>query len=138
MRAEGAPEVKAHDVRVAACALFIEMASIDGEFTPAELDGIISILKREFDLSEEYARQLIDKAKEDLDGSTDLWQFTNLINENFSNDEKIHVVELLWQIVYTDGKLDKHEDYLVHKLAKMLRLTHSQLINAKLKAIKPR
>ena len=136
MNSENSADVETHDVRIAACALFLEMAKIDGEFTPEEQEGIISILKKEFDLSEEHAQELTDKAKKELDGSLDLWQFTNLINENFSNDEKIRVVELLWRIVYTDGKLDKHEDYLVHKLAKMLRLSHRQLIDAKLKILK--
>ena len=42
---------------------------------------------------------------------------------------------MVWKIAYADGRLDKHEDYLVHKLAKLLRLTHNQLIDAKLKII---
>ena len=49
-------------------------------------------------------------------------------------EEKLQVIELVWEIAYADGLLDKHEDYLVHKLADLLRLTHQQLIEAKLKA----
>ena len=49
-------------------------------------------------------------------------------------EEKLRLIETIWKIAYTDGKLDKHEDYLVHKLAKLLRLTHKQLIEAKIKA----
>jgi uncharacterized tellurite resistance protein B-like protein len=74
-------------------------------------------------------------ADDELERSIDLWQFAKLINENYSTDEKIKVIETVWQVIYTDGVLDKHEDYLVHKLAKLLRLSHKQLIDAKLKVL---
>jgi len=127
-----------HDVRIATCALLLEMSNIDGEFSELERKSIISILKRDFDLSDEHAASLLEASKEELEGSIDLWQFTNLINQNYSIDEKIRVIETVWDVVYADGKLDKHEDYLVHKLANLLRLTHKQLIDAKLKVKKSR
>ena len=123
----------AHDVKVATCALFLEMANIDGEFSKEEQENIISMLKEKFQLSDEYTAELMNTSQKELDGSIDLWQFTNLVNENYSRDEKINIVEMIWKIVFADGKLDKHEDYLVHKLGKLLRLSHKELINAKLK-----
>jgi len=125
-----------HDIRIATCALLLEMSNIDGEFSALERENIISILKRDFDLSDIYAATLLEASNEELKGSIDLWQFTNLINQNYSMEEKIRVIETVWDIVYADGKLDKHEDYLVHKLANLLRLTHKQLIEAKLKVKK--
>ncbi len=125
-----------HDIRIATCALLLEMSNIDGEFSELERENIICILKRDFDLSDEYAAALLEVSKEELKGSIDLWQFTNLINQNYSLEEKIWLIETVWDIVYTDGKLDKHEDYLVHKLAELLHLTHKQLIEAKLKVKK--
>ena len=122
-----------HDIRVATCALFLEMANIDGEFSEMERRHVVSILKRDFGLSDEEAGSLVDASEEELKDSIDLWQFTNLINQNYSMDEKIRIIESIWEIVYTDGKLEKHEDYLAHKLANLLRLTHKQLIEAKLK-----
>jgi uncharacterized tellurite resistance protein B-like protein len=125
----------AHDVRLATCALFLEMANIDGEFSKEEQENIISMLKEKFQLSDEYTSELMKSSQKELEGSIDLWQFTNLVNENYSRDEKINIVEMIWKIVYADGKLDKHEDYLVHKLGKLLRLSHKELINAKLKVL---
>lgn len=122
-----------HDIHVATCALFLEMANIDGEFSEMERRHVVSILKRDFGLSDEEACSLLDASEEELKGSIDLWQFTNLINQNYSMEEKIRIIESLWEIVYTDGRLEKHEDYLAHKLANLLRLTHKQLIEAKLK-----
>lgn len=124
---------KTHDIRVATCALLIEMSNIDGEFSESERESIISVLKKDYDLTDENVIALIEASNEELKGSIDLWQFTNLINQNYSMEEKLRIIETVWRIAYTDGKLDKHEDYLVHKLAKLLRLTHKQLIEAKLR-----
>lgn len=121
------------DLCVAICALFVEMARIDGTFTQAELETILSILKEKYGLSGEHADALIEEADKERDQSVDLWQFARLINENYSTDEKIEIVETLWQIVYVDGKMDQYEHYLMNKLKNLLRLSHSQLIDAKLK-----
>lgn len=135
-RDEGDQDVDAsHDIRIATCALLLEMANIDGEFSDSERNGIISILKRDYQLSEKHALELIKASNKELDGSVDLWKFTNLINRNYPLEEKIQIIEMVWEIAYTDRKLDKYEDYLVHKLAKLLHLTHKQLIEAKLKVI---
>jgi uncharacterized tellurite resistance protein B-like protein len=118
---------------VAVCALFLEMSHVDGEFTESEREDILSLLKEHYGLSDEHVAVLMETSTKELEGSIDLWQFTNLINQNYSREEKIRVIEMIWQIVYADDRLDKHEDYLVHKLAKLLRLTHKELIDAKLK-----
>jgi len=124
-----------HDVRIATCALLLEMANIDGEFSELEKESIVEVLKNNYQLSAEHAAALMKAAEDELEKSIDLWQFAKHINENYSNEEKIKVIETVWQVIYTDGILDKHEDYLVHKLAKLLRLSHKQLIDAKLKVL---
>ncbi len=123
-----------HDIRVATCALLVEIARIDEEFTQTEMETLLSILQEKYGLSREYADALIVEAEKELEQSVDLWQFTNLINENYSNEEKIEIIETLWRIVYVDGKMDKYEHYLMNKLKNLLRLSHAQLIDAKLKA----
>ena len=125
----------AHDIRVATCALFVEIARIDEKFTAAEMATILSILKQKYSLSQDHADALIAEAERALEKSVDLWQFTKLINANYSNEEKIKIIEILWQIVYVDGKMDQHEHYLMNKLQNLLRLTHEQLITAKLKVL---
>lgn len=132
---EAEKETTSHDVRIATCALLLEMAHIDGEFSESEREGIINIIKKDYDLSDEHAVALIEAAGEELQRSIDLWKFARLINQNYSADEKIQIIEMVWKVIYTDGKLDKHEDYLVHKLAHLLRLTHKELIDAKVKVL---
>lgn len=126
-----------HDIRVATCALLVEMAGIDKRFTQAEMETIFSILKEKYGLSREHADALVAEADKALDESVDLWQFARLINENYSNEEKIEIIETLWKIVYVDGKMDRYEHYLMNKLKNLLRLSHDQLIAAKLKVLHP-
>lgn len=126
------------DILVATCALFLEMAEIDGEFDEAECRHIVSLMQTHFELSEDYAVELAKAAQEQRRGSTDLWKFTNLINRNYSREDKIKVVELLWNVVYEDGRMSAHEQYLTTKLRKMLRISHRDLIDAKLRVLKGR
>jgi len=122
-----------HDIRIATCALLLEMSQIDGDFSESERESILSAIREDYHVSDEDAAAILEAADEELKGNLDLWQFTNLINRNYTPEEKIEIIEMVWRIAYTDGKLDKHEDFLVHKLADLLHLTHRQLIDAKIK-----
>ena len=122
-----------HDIHVATCALLVEIARIDGTFTKEEMETVISILKEKYGLSRENIDALVVEAEKQLEDSVDLWQFARLINENYSNEEKTEIIETLWQIVYVDGKMDQYEHYLMNKLKNLLRVSHNQLIDAKLK-----
>jgi uncharacterized tellurite resistance protein B-like protein len=122
-----------HDIRVATCAILLEMANIDQEFDAAERERILGILKQHYQLSEVYADRLFQTANQELEGSIDLWRFTHLINQHYSLDEKLRIIEMIWEIAYEDGRLDKHEDYLAHKLANLLHIDHKRLIQAKLR-----
>ncbi len=135
--AKDANQNPAHDIRVATCALFVEIARIDEKFTDTEMETILSILKEKYGLSQDHADALIAEAEKELEKSVDLWQFAKLINDNYSNEEKIEIIETLWRIVYVDGKMDRYEHYLMSKLQNLLRLSHDQLIAAKLKVLHP-
>ena len=123
------------EIHIATLALFLEMAQIDGEFSPAEIKRISEIFTSEYGLKKDYLEQLTRLAEQELKNSHDLWRFTNLLNRDLSRSEKIRTVEFIWKIIYADGKLDRYEDYLIHKLASLLNLTHSDLIDAKLKIL---
>lgn len=126
-----------HDKIVAVCALFLEMARIDETFSGEEEDVILMILKEKYGLSQEHADALIAEAEKELTESIDYWQFAKRINENYSTEEKIEIIESLWRIIFVDQKMDKHENYLIHKLSNLLRLSHDQLIDAKLRVLRP-
>ena len=121
-------------VAIAACALLLEMAHADNQFNSQEEANILSILKDKHDLSDQDAHELLELAELERKESLDLWQFTNLINQHYSKSEKRGVVETLWQVIYADGKADKHEEYLMRKLVYLLNIPHEDMIAAKLQA----
>ena len=75
----------------------------------------------------------MEESEKERDQSTDLWYFTKIINENLSNDEKYSLMEQVWEVIYSDGTLDKFENYIAHKLLNMLNLDHSKFIDLKMK-----
>ncbi len=120
---------------MAVCALFLQMGRIDDRFTTEEMAHVLSILKEKYGLSAETAEAMLEEAEHELEASVDLWQFARVINARYSIEEKEQLIEQLWQIVYVDGKMDQYEHYLMNKLSKLLRLSHKQLIDAKLKVL---
>ena len=122
------------EVLIAASVILLEAAGTDDDFTEDELEHVLDTIKARFDLSDAYARELMDLAHKERDRVIDLFHFTKTINENHSRGEKIEIVEAVWRIIHMDGRLDKHEDHYAHKLANLLRLSHKELIDAKIRA----
>ena len=85
-------------IQVATCALLLEVAKSDYEFSSMEKTTIAAILKKEFQISAEAIEELMEIAKRRRKESIDLWEFTHLINENYSKEEKIKVVEAAWKV----------------------------------------
>ena len=126
--------ISEQSVSIATCALLLEMAHADSEFSQSEKDNIISILQTSFNMTDNDAAELLNLADLERKESLDLWQFTNLINQSYSREEKVKVAETLWRVIYTDGKVDQHEEYLMRKLTFLLNLEHQDMIEAKFKA----
>jgi uncharacterized tellurite resistance protein B-like protein len=122
-------------IQVATCVILLETACSDDEFSPKEKKSVVNILRKNFKLSREEVDNLIEFSETAREKSVDMWQFTHVINTHYSLEDKIKVVEQVWQIIYSDNKLNKYEDYLAHKLSKLLNLSHRDLIEAKEKAL---
>ena len=120
-------------LRVATCVLLLEAATADSNFSSEEQEKIIQILKSRFQMDDTSVKELIDKSTMGKKNSTDLWYFTNLINENLDNEEKYDLMELVWEVIYSDGTLDKFENYIAHKLLNILNLDHLRFIELKMK-----
>ncbi len=127
---------KEFKIKIAACVVLVEVAESDSECTKDEIDHVLETMKSIFNLSREHAEEMIELAREARNKSVDLWQFTNQINQSFTHSEKIKLLEAVWQVIYADGRIDKYEDYFVHKLVSLLGLKHRELIDAKIKTKK--
>ena len=135
-RTPDAPHGKQPDpLHVAACALLLEMAHADQEFTDDERQHIEALITRHFDLDEESTRQLMAFAEEARRRSIDLHEFTAVITDSYDEGQRLLLAELLWRVVYADGKLSEHEAYLARKLANLLDLRPGYLAEARHRAL---
>jgi len=130
-RADAEPEAQRKDIRLAACALLLELASADEEFTDDERQHLEAAVRRQFGLDSAEAEKLLDLAQEAREEAIDLWQFTNLIAENYSTGQKMVLAEIMWGLVYSDGDLASKEDYLMRKICNLLRLEPGYLAEAR-------
>lgn len=128
------PADAGYDRMLAVCALLVEMAMIDGEFTSDERERIIAIMRERYNVREQDLSRVIEEAEREARQATSYWQLTQVINENYDKAEKITIVELLWNVIHADGSVEKHEDYLVKKLASLLTVSHADMIAAKLRS----
>ncbi len=125
---------KQGDAHVALCVLMIEAAHIDGECSDEEMAHVIATLTDKCGVSRDDIDELVERAYQQREDSIDLFTFTRYINQNYSKAEKLQVMESVWRVIHIDGRLEGHEDHFAHKLANLLRLTHKELITAKIKA----
>jgi uncharacterized tellurite resistance protein B-like protein len=124
------------DDKIATSVLFLELAYADFNVTAEEEENIYSNLQKFFNLPKEKVQEIITIAKEKRNDRNDIWVFTNQIKKDFSRERKIKIIELLWQLVFSDGKMDKYEEALMRKISNLLGLTHGEMIQAKNK-VKP-
>jgi uncharacterized tellurite resistance protein B-like protein len=128
------PEQREHALRLAASALLFEVVRADAEVKPEERTVMRTAVQSAFQLSEAEAQELISLAEEESRGATSLYEFTRLIDQSFSGEEKKRLVELLWMVSFADTVKHAEEEHLVRKIAGLLHVPHPDFIDAKLRA----
>jgi uncharacterized tellurite resistance protein B-like protein len=118
-------------LHVAACALLLELAYADDQFSDAERAHIEAIMQRHFNLDAETAQSLIELADAERKASTDLYQFTSLIRNNYDLGQKTLLAEIMWGLILTDGEIAHHEGYLLRKIGNLLDLKPGYLAQAR-------
>ncbi len=121
----------AERVRIAACALLLELAHADKEFTEAEQAHIESALVRHFAVPPDALRDLIAIATKGREDAVDLFQFTRLISEHYDLGQKMVLAEVMWGVVIADGEIAEHESYLMRKISYLLDLAPGYLAEAR-------
>ncbi|VAW99444.1 hypothetical protein MNBD_GAMMA23-1413 [hydrothermal vent metagenome] len=124
-----------HSLRLATAALMIEMMLDDGTVHDAEVNMLIEKLQQTFALDIKETTELYNLAQAEVKEAVDYHQFTSLIAKNFSQAQKIQVIENLWAIAYADNKLDQYEELMVRRIADLIYVSHSDFIKAKHKII---
>ncbi|MGZ8175121.1 MULTISPECIES: tellurite resistance TerB family protein [Methylobacter] len=118
-------------LQLATVVLFLEMMYMDDKVDPKEQEVILSLVHQSFSLTAEQATSLIELAEQHRKQATDYFQFTSLINKEYSLEQKVRLIESLWKIAFIDGVLDMNEEYLVRKIADLLHVPHTAFIMAK-------
>lgn len=130
-RAAERPAPHASDVHLAACALLLELAHADDEFSAAERVHVGAVLRRHFGLDDATARELIELAETERRHSSDYYQFTRLIVSQYDLGQRMVLAETMWGVILADGKITAHEAYLVRKLGNLLELSPGYLAQAR-------
>lgn len=119
-----APPPAHHDVELAAAALLVVAAEQDGLFCDDERGHVEAVLARRFDhLDGEEIAELVEQAEQLVADSAQILRFTRTIKDRFTPEQRIEMVELLWEVVYADGELDDHEATLMRRIGGLVYVT---------------
>ena len=128
------PDNTKHKKQMAAAALFIEVLKSDFEHRDEEWAAVELSLRELFDLSSDEIAQITALAEEEVHNAVSLQGFTRCINDNYTNEEKLRIVEMLWRVVLADGVINKHENHLMRKIGALLYIPHKDYVRAKQQA----
>ena len=119
-----------NDYRLAAAALLVHAAAIDGDVSEAERDKLHAVIKQQFDLDEATTNELVAEATEAEHEAIDLYHFTSLINRSLDEDGRRRVVEMMWEIAYADGhsRVDDFQSNLIWRAADLLGVSSRERI----------
>jgi uncharacterized tellurite resistance protein B-like protein len=118
-------------LHVAACALLLELAHADEQFTDAERSHIHAVLMRHFALDYDTAQELMQLAENERADANDVFHFANLVRSSYDVGQKTLLAEIMWGLILTDGEIARHESYMLRKIANLLDLEPGYLSKAR-------
>ena len=123
------------ELQLAAAALLIEAATVDRNFDAAERERILLYARSRFGLDEAEAEALIEAAERNAAGSTQIFRFTQIVKNGLSYEERVRLVESLWEVVYADGHADPYEKQLMRRIAGLIYVTDRDSGQARRRAL---
>ena len=138
MQATGAPRAEAtqHALQVATAALLFEVMRADREMKDTERHAVNAAIQSRFALTAEETAALLRLAQAEADEATDYYQFTFLINQHYTAEQKEQIIEYLWQVAAADHDIDRFERTLIHKIADLLHVSRPGQIAARERALR--
>ncbi len=123
-----------HHINLACAALLAEVMRADHSIDAEEEQALALVLKNLFNLSSSECSELLQDALQRVEISSDLFQFTAVINQQLDTAAKFRLMIGLWQVAYSSNGLDKYEEHIIRRIAELLYVPHSEFIRAKLEA----
>jgi uncharacterized tellurite resistance protein B-like protein len=108
------------DLHLAAAALLVEAAILDGHLEVSERDAISTGLGEHFGLGDDETAALIEKAETTVADSVELYGFTRTIKDRLEPEERVAILEMIWQVAYADGSVHDYEAGLARRVAGLL------------------
>ena len=122
-------------VQIAISTLMIQTAVYDGVFDEQEKSEILELIKKYFNFNEDQKLSLFKIAMKVNDDSNDMQQFTRVLNDHLSEEEKLKIIEMLWKIIISDGRIDDYENALIRKISGLLYISDRDVGKIKKKLI---
>ena len=120
---------------LATAALLIELSRSDFAESSDEVVAIRRLLQRRFSLTDEALDALMADAARRADQAVSLHEFTHRLNRGLPEADKLAIVEMLWRVSHADGRIDKHEEHLVQRIAGLLHISDRDRVRLKLKVV---
>lgn len=115
-------EPSADELQLAVAALMVEAARMDENFDATEQAAIKRLLAERFDLSPGAVDTLVTEAQEKSQSSAQYFPFTYAITQRLSTEQRVDIIQMLWEVAYADGVLDPHEDALLRQIAGLIHV----------------
>lgn len=119
------------DHRVAAAALLVHLTDVDGVVEPHEKEALHAIVKSRFSLSDAEAEELIAIARKRDEESIDLYHFTSVLKRSLDAEGRAGVIEMMWELVFSDGAVHELEDNVVWRVAELLGVSTRERVELK-------
>jgi uncharacterized tellurite resistance protein B-like protein len=131
---EGTAAQTGRNLQLATAVLLFDVMRSDADTSDAERAQAMAALRQRFALDDQALAALMAQAEQTATHANDYFSFTSLMNDEFTQAQKIQVVEFMWQVAYADGALDANEHHIISKVAGLLHVTHGEYIAAKMRA----
>ena len=138
LQAGESPTVASHDadeLQVATAALLVEAALMDDHFDAKERSAIQQLLTARFELSEDATEALLETARTRVESASQLFGFTRVVSDRFSQEERVELMEMLWQVAYADGRLDDYEANLMRRISGLIHVSDRESGQARKRAL---
>lgn len=126
------------DKKLAAAALMFQVMVADGKIRPEEESKLRAVLSEHYAVSDHEATALEEAARQAQDDAIDLYSFTSVLKREMSIEERLGLVEDLWEMVYADGELHEFEDNVVWRVAELLNIQGRQRMELKQRVLSRR
>ena len=113
-------------IRLAAASLLVEAARLDGRIDDVERETVVRLLQQKFSVPGSEAQRLLAAAEGEAEESTQLYEFTRVVKDHFDHDQRVGLIEMLWEVAYSDGELHSYEASLLRRVAGLIYVSDAE------------